>query len=640
MKIVSFFEKKHYIYINRDFSLHINKDLPHIEVPVKSKKPQVDFDEIPERLGENYRVLRLLSRGGMAKIYEGRREAVAGVSAKVAIKVISPEKSKDVKHQELFVQEAKMSSHLRHQNLIQIQDFDRQGDIYFLVMEYVEGITLRSATKRRWKHGIPVSESLVAEVGRQICEGLHHAHNAKDGADQHVQLVHRDIKPSNLMINKQGVLKILDFGISYESKDNEGPKEIAGTKGYMSPEQVLGEPVSPKSDLFSLGIVLYELCSSEPMFTREEKLNKETYISLLKSDIPVKRVSELGSEFEHLKKILIKALQRDPKIRYSSARDMGDALAKIVPEMVQSRQDLIAFTREVEMLADEGERELPPAFQDRSMVQQKNQDLSPWDNLMERQKNFSSAFALLLPLFIALIGFAIYTFLQSSEPTSMNTTPLQDTHKEKQVQQDVPQKPVVFEETKGDSTFGENSSSGKEFGNGDDNRTDLNTTEQRNKQKENTTENTRSEKEKSEKEKSETERSERYKQAKKQREKNEQDSLKEENRQQSKAGSDQPVNKRQSVTSENSTVQKDNRDDKAKIGSITIYSDPPGKVAIDGKFLSNVGIYDHKIPYGRHQIHIVYGVKIKKFFVTVDSPSSLTYIWSFKTNEWIRKPKD
>mgnify|MGYP002012147861 FL=1 len=104
---------------------------------MKSKKPQVDIDEIPERLGENYRVLRLLSRGGMAKIYEGRREAVAGVFAKVAIKVISPEKSKDVKHQELFVQEAKMSSHLRHQNLIQIQDFDRQGDIYFLVMEYV-----------------------------------------------------------------------------------------------------------------------------------------------------------------------------------------------------------------------------------------------------------------------------------------------------------------------------------------------------------------------------------------------------------------------------------------------------------------------------------------------------------------------
>ena len=110
----------------------------------------------------------------------------------------------------------------------------------------------------------------------------------------------------------------------------------------MSPEQVSGEPVSPKSDLFSLGIVLYEFSGwSEPMFTREEKLNKDTYISLLKSDIPVKAaVSELGSEFEHLKKILIKALQRDPKIRYSSARDMGDALAKIVPEMVQSRQDL------------------------------------------------------------------------------------------------------------------------------------------------------------------------------------------------------------------------------------------------------------------------------------------------------------
>ena len=617
--------------------MYINQDFPHTEVPVKSKKPQVDIDDIPERLGENYRVLRLLSRGGMAKIYEGRREAVAGVFAKVAIKVISPEKSKDVKHQELFVQEAKMSSHLRHQNLIQIQDFDRQGDIYFLVMEYVEGITLRSATKRRWKHGIPVSESLVAEVGRQICEGLHHAHNAKDGADKHVQLVHRDIKPSNLMINKQGVLKILDFGISYESKENEGPKEIAGTKGYMSPEQVLGEPVSPKSDLFSLGIVLYELCSSEPMFTREEKLDKEKYIALLKSDAPVKRVSELGSEFEHLKRILIKALQRDPKIRYASARDMGDSLAKLVPEMVQSRQDLIAFTREVEMLADEGERELPPAFQDRSMVKPKNQQTSPWDNLIERQKSFSSAFALLLPLIIALIGFTVYTFLQSSDPISSQKNTTKDAQN---VQQEVPQKPVVFEETKGESTFGENSSPKTKVGTGNDNQAEFYRPEQQKNDKKYKGEDSTSERGKKGKNKQE-----RNDQGRNKRKQSEQDSSKKENRyQQNEDSIENPksdnIQKETLVVSEESLNERDREDDKAKIGNITIYSDPPGKIAIDGKFISKVGIYDHKIPYGRHQIHIVYGVKIKKFFVTVDSTSSLTYIWSFKTNEWIRKPKD
>ena len=144
-----------------------------------------------------------------------------------------------------------MSSHLRHQNLIQIQDFDRQDDLYFLVMEYVDGITLRSATKRRWKHGIPVSQSLIAEIGRQICEGLHHAHNAKDGKDKLIELVHRDIKPSNLMINKQGVIKILDFGISYEKKDQKGPENCWYQRLYVFGASIGRRGFSTKRSIFT-----------------------------------------------------------------------------------------------------------------------------------------------------------------------------------------------------------------------------------------------------------------------------------------------------------------------------------------------------------------------------------------------------
>ena len=435
-----------------------------------SNQLHITDEEIPEKLGDNYRVIRLLSRGGMAKIYEGRREAVAGVTAKVAIKVISPEKSKDEKHQELFVQEAKMSSHLRHQNLIQIQDFDRQDDLYFLVMEYVDGITLRSATKRRWKHKIPASQSLIAEIGRQICEGLHHAHNAKDGDDKLIELVHRDIKPSNLMINKQGVLKILDFGISYEKKDQSGPKEIAGTRGYMSLEQVLGDDVSPRSDLFSLGIVLYELCSTEkPMFTGEEKRDKEAYIALLRSDAPVKRALELPSEFDNLKEIIIRSLQRDPRIRYQSARDMGDALAKLVPEMVQSRQDLISFIRGVEMYAEEDERELPPAFQDRTDVQFSTKKQEEKGFLL--QDNFSSIFALVFPILVAFIAFGLYTLIQSTKeqnPTVQNISIQQQEIQDKKVQQKSKDQesqnlqksnpnqvdsPIIVEESEGKSSF-------------------------------------------------------------------------------------------------------------------------------------------------------------------------------------------
>ena len=118
-------------------------------------------------------------------------------------------------------------------------------------MEYVEGVTLRSAIKRSRKHGVPISVELVAEIGRQICDGLAHAHQAQDPNGILLGVVHRDIKPSNLMINGQGVVKLLDFGVSQATINNERRGVVLGTMGYMSPEQARGDEVTPMTDLYS-----------------------------------------------------------------------------------------------------------------------------------------------------------------------------------------------------------------------------------------------------------------------------------------------------------------------------------------------------------------------------------------------------
>ena len=168
-----------------------------------------DPDSVPDRLGR-YRLVRCINSGGMARVYEGRRESLAGVAPKVAIKVILPEHKDDATFQQLFINEARIGSQVQHQNLVQIQDFDRDGDCFFLVMEYVEGPTIRQVISVCRKTGVHIPLGVIAEIGRQVCEGLHCAHTAKSEDGRPLKLVHRDVKPSNLVVNPQGVVKVLD----------------------------------------------------------------------------------------------------------------------------------------------------------------------------------------------------------------------------------------------------------------------------------------------------------------------------------------------------------------------------------------------------------------------------------------------
>ena len=237
--------------------------------------PRQLADGTPERLGR-YRLVRPISTGGMARVFEARRESLAGVNPRVAIKVILPDFADNRPFQDLFVHEARIGSMLQHQNVVQIQDFDCQDGLYYLVMEFVDGITLRRVVSLCRRHGVPVPLDVIAEIGRQVCDGLAHAHGAEADDGSPLNLVHRDIKPSNLMLNPQGVVKLLDFGISKGWSRLEHKGAVRGTWGYMSPEQAEGESVTGAADLFGLAAVLYELATVQPLLLKKSQTYSRT----------------------------------------------------------------------------------------------------------------------------------------------------------------------------------------------------------------------------------------------------------------------------------------------------------------------------------------------------------------------------
>jgi serine/threonine protein kinase len=293
----------------------------------------------PERLGR-YRLVRPISTGGMARVFEGRRESLAGVSPRVAVKVILPDFAADAGFQRLFVNEARIGSQLQHQNLVQIQDFDRQGEHFYLVMEFVDGLTLRRAIGLCRKHGMLIPVPVIAELGRQVCDGLHYAHTAC-GEDGHpLRLVHRDIKPSNLMINGQGVVKVLDFGISRALFSRERQGTVKGTWGYMAPEQASGQDVGPGSDVFGLASVLYELATLRPLFPEREPKDLR---AALAADEGAKRAIGLGGPAGVLAPVLVRALQRDPRARFASALDFQRTLGALLANPVTAREQLVHF---------------------------------------------------------------------------------------------------------------------------------------------------------------------------------------------------------------------------------------------------------------------------------------------------------
>jgi serine/threonine-protein kinase len=280
-------------------------------------------------------------------VFEGRLDSLAGVTTRVAVKVIHPDYAHEDAFRELFITEARLSARLEHQNLVRVQQFNKEGDVYYLVMEFIDGLTFRKIISGFQRQGHRIPAHVIAELGRQVCEGLHYAHMLRDEESQPLGLVHRDIKPTNLMLNAQGVAKVLDFGISAGRNIEEATDGVKGTWGYMALEQADQKPVGAAADLFGVAVVLYEMAALAPLFPEKDI---EDIRKALVSDEAARRANTLTGAYADLGRVLVRALQRDPAARHSSAQSLANALSTLVPDSVGAQATLVRLVRDLRLL--------------------------------------------------------------------------------------------------------------------------------------------------------------------------------------------------------------------------------------------------------------------------------------------------
>ncbi|MGB9720622.1 MAG: serine/threonine protein kinase [bacterium] len=256
----------------------------------------------------NYKILKSIGKGGMAQVYT----AIQGSLDRVVV-LKQMKRNLDGEAQARFKREARICANLHHKNIVEIYDYFREGGEHYLVMEYIEGMSLDDLIEKE----APFHPLLTAAIAREVCLALVCAH--KNG------IIHRDIKPKNILISKDGVVKLADFGVArdIDAPDLTTTGAIIGTPFYMSPEQAGGGRAGFQSDIFSLGVVLYEMVTGKKPFVAEE--NQGIISKICRG----KYKSPFWLDPHHsfrLSRIINKAMKRNPRARYKSAEDMLKAL--------------------------------------------------------------------------------------------------------------------------------------------------------------------------------------------------------------------------------------------------------------------------------------------------------------------------
>jgi serine/threonine-protein kinase len=263
----------------------------------------------------------------MGAVYEARLMGPAGFEKTVALKTILEDVAGDPEFVEMFIGEAKLVADLVHQNIVQMYHLGKVAKSYYIAMEYIEGVNLEEFIERHFQLGREVDVEIACFIAAQMCHGLEYAHTKRDRAGNVLGVVHRDISPKNAMITTLGVIKVTDFGIAKARnlmRDREG-EVLMGKVQYMSPEQAQFQSTDRRSDIFSSGIVFYEMLSGENVFA-----DADTMICLnnvVKKKIPPIREMNRRVPAE-VERILERALERDVNRRYQSAAEMARDLEK------------------------------------------------------------------------------------------------------------------------------------------------------------------------------------------------------------------------------------------------------------------------------------------------------------------------
>ncbi len=299
--------------------------------------------QLPKVFGKYY-LLEVINVGGMAEVLRAKMFGVEGFEKIVAIKKILPEIAEDNEFINMFIDEAKIAVQLSHPNIVQILELGKIDDSYFIAMENVFGKDLKTIRKRMKQLDILMSPEQSAYIVSQVCEGLDYAHHKTDEKMNPLNIIHRDISPQNIMISFEGNVKLIDFGIA-KARDKSTKTQAGLLKGkfsYMSPEQVGGKEIDGRSDIFSLGIVLYEMLTGKRLFLG--KSDVETLEKIRKADVPPPSVFN-NQVTPELDQIVLKALAKAREDRFQTASEFSDALKTCLANMGKrfSRNEMMNF---------------------------------------------------------------------------------------------------------------------------------------------------------------------------------------------------------------------------------------------------------------------------------------------------------
>ncbi|HJZ85978.1 MAG TPA: serine/threonine-protein kinase [Polyangia bacterium] len=279
-----------------------------------------------------YTLLAKLATGGMAEILLARLHGAGGFEKRVVLKRLLPQFADDEQFVAMFLDEARIAARISHPNVCQVYELGEQDGQHFIAMEYLDGVPLAAVMRKASRDQIATDIRFLAGLVVQACEGLHHAHELTDQDGHPLGLVHRDISPQNLFVTVDGVVKVLDFGVAKEHRPGQKTRTgtVKGKYAYMAPEQLRGEPIDRRADIFSLGVVVFEAVTGRRLFWRET----EFLIFRAITDERIPLASELRPGIpDRLEAAISCALARDREERFPTARAFGEAVSAAVTSL-------------------------------------------------------------------------------------------------------------------------------------------------------------------------------------------------------------------------------------------------------------------------------------------------------------------
>lgn len=390
-----------------------------------------------------YKILKKIASGGMAEVFLAKRVGVKGFEKLLAIKKILPQLSENEEFITMFIDEARLAARLNHRNIVQIYDFGNEQDSYYIAMEYIVGKDLRSILKksRDQQQRLPLTQ--CAYIITESAKGLEYAHNLKDHFGNPLHVIHRDISPQNILVSYEGEVMLADFGIAKAASKSTETRAgvLKGKILYMSPEQAWGKPIDKRSDLYSLGVILYEMVADRKIFDADSEFSMLEKVRNAEVEFPPEIFEKIPKGLFY---IIKRALKKNPENRYQSAHEMRVDLENYLLSTQETLSEKTIsnylnhlFIQEIEeerkilteTIESPGEKTIPAEPLPKTQIQQEVQEVEKEDkrNLLISfkeafQKNdFRMKIGTLLVLLVLGGVIVFYLFLQETSTTTPST---------------------------------------------------------------------------------------------------------------------------------------------------------------------------------------------------------------------------